>query len=355
MGLISSGIILGTPSTSVLMGWLVDTVGARRVLIATPPCVAVMVLAFSQTQNLFQAILLGFLMSAAAGGMDPASIRAIMQWVRPRSRALATGIQSTAVPICGIVAALLLPFLAVTFSWRISAMVLAGMILAAGMVLLLFYRDNPESVYARLRRGSPLKDISLVAGNRDIWLVCTFTMTLMTMQYVMVGYLILFLKDELGISAVLGGVFLAVFQASGAVWRIAWGLVSDVLLRGRRVPALALMGMITVMSMALMTWLPSDAPLLLVGMVIAVVGAGFMGWATLHPILLAELAGPGLTGTVVGFGRAIMRIGGFGIPPLFGLVVDRTGSYDMGWWMMAGMVSVGTLALAFLRRETRGS
>ena len=37
------------------------------------------------------------------------------------------------------------------------------------------------------------------------------------------------------------------------------------------------------------------------------------------------------------------------VAPLFGLVVDQTGSYDMGWWMLVGIAGTGTLVLGFLR------
>ena len=66
-------------------------------------------------------------------------------------------------------------------------------------------------------------------------------------------------------------------------------------------------------------------------------------------VLAAELVGPALTGTGIGFFVSILQIGTFGIPPVFGLIVDSTGSYDKAWWVMAGLPLAGIFFLAFLR------
>ena len=353
VGLISSAMILGSTTTLLLVGWLVDTLGVRKVLTVAPVCTAVFVTLLSQVQSLNQAIAMALLTTAAASALFPASARAIIDWVSPRARSLAMGIEQTSVPIGGVVAAALLPFLAVTFSWRYSLMVLALLIVAAGMVVSVFYREHPESMRTKKLKSSPAKSLTMVASNRDIWIASLAAMTMMALHFVVVGYLILFLTQKLGISTVAAGGFLALFQASGAIGRIGWGLASDLLLNRRRALALALTGVLSVVSMSLMVWLPSDAHPVVVGVVVFVVGTSVMAWASLHAVLVAELTSPALTGTVIGFSMTIMRIGAFGIPTLFGFVVDRTGSYDVGWWMMAGFVGAGTLSLAFLRPEAR--
>ena len=83
------------------------------------------------------------------------------------------------------------------------------------------------------------------------------------------------------------------------------------------------------------------------------VGMSVMGWGALYTIFVAELATPALTGTAIGFTNTAQRLFTFGILPGFGFLVDRTGSYDLGWWMMAGLAALGTATLAFMRPETR--
>ena len=353
VGLIASGLTLGGLPTNLLLGMMVDALGVRLIVTVSTVLCAALVLVFSQTQVFFQAVLVGLLLGAASSGVYPAVMKAIMDWVREGTRGIAMGVQQTSVPIAGITAALLLPFLATHYSWRYATMALALMILVSGLFVLVFYRDHPHASSQKWSWSSSLKGMTRVAGDRDILLVSLCGITAMALHAVFAGYLILFLKDEMGMSAIVGGYFLAVAQASSATCRIGWGLASDFVFHGRRVVTLALMGILSVLSMILMVWLPSDASPLLVGVVVFLVAGSFMGWPGIWPVLLAELAGSELTGTAVGFGMIITRVGSFGIPPLFGFVVDQTGSYDMGWWMMAGVAAASPLLLALLSPEGR--
>ena len=119
-------------------------------------------------------------------------------------------------------------------------------------------------------------------------------------------------------------------------------------------PALGLASALSAVSMVLMGVLPSEAPVALVSLLVAAAAIAVLGWTGLYGILIAELAGPTLAGTALGFSITVVRLGAFGVPPLFGLLVDRTDSYDMAWWALAGLAAVGTLMLAFLRPQTRG-
>ena len=142
-------------------------------------------------------------------------------------------------------------------------------------------------------------------------------------------------------------------------WRAAqwdaWvgGQVCDWLLRGRRVATLVMVGTISGLSLAILTWLPSDGHLAVVMLVAFVLGITSLGWSGVRTLFLAELAGPDLTGTAIGFVSTLSHIGAFAITPLFGLIVDRTGSYDLAWWMAAGVVGLGTLLMGFLSPQAR--
>jgi cyanate permease len=39
--------------------------------------------------------------------------------------------------------------------------------------------------------------------------------------------------------------------------------------------------------------------------------------------------------------------------PVFGYIVDRTGSYAFAWQILAGAVAIGIVAVAFLLKEPR--
>ena len=346
LGLITSGFILGGSVTLLIMGWLADTIGVRKVLPVGMMGMAVGLLLFSQIQSLVQGVLLALFTSALGSATGPPSVKAIMDWVSPQTRGLYMGIKETSVPISGFIAAALFPFLAMAYSWRTAVIFLGLFIAVSSIVFFALYRDKPVSSIGGARIGL-LKSISSLARNRNNWIVGLSTAALLALHFVFVSYLILFLKDDQGMSTSVAAGFLAIAFIGSVVGRVAWGLISD-LLGGRRIEVLAIVSVLSLLCMVFMVWLPLDASSLIIGAVVFVAGTTVLGWAGLPAIIVAELAGPRLAATGFGLLYLVSLLGAF-VPPLFGLVVDRTGSYDMGWWMMAGVGGIGTLLLAFIR------
>ena len=350
LGLIVSGIAVGTGATAVLAGWLVDVVGVRRLLTASTVVSAVAVFTFSKMESPVQGMILGILIGGALAVVVPAYGKAIIGWVTPSRRAMAVGTLEASMPVSGIIAGVLISYLVVTFGWRSVVEVLALVIALSSAVFFGFYRDKPSNVNMEGREGSrPRGRLFLVARNRDFWVSCLYGTVLAGVQVVLMSYLVLYLTEELDMSTVLAGTCLAVAMAGSAVGRIGWALVSDLVLHGRRVVTLVLIGILAALSMALMALLPSDSSLLVVFALVFTVGCTAMASSTLRVVLAAELVGPALTGTGIGFFVSILQIGTFGIPPVFGLIVDSTGSYDKAWWVMAGLPLAGIFFLAFLR------
>ena len=353
LGLIASALGLGTAVTVFLVGWLADVIGVRRLNVATLVGAAVGLLLFSQIQSVVQGILMASLIGVAFASTGPGYVKAVTDWVRPKTRGLALAICQTTIPVGGIISAILLTFVAVTFSWRVAVILVGVTTAVMSMVFFASYRDKPRSYTPGDRSDRLGNRLSLVLKNRDIWLTAFFTISVIGLLSVMVSYLVLFSREHFSMSAGGAAGLLIVFQISGAVGRISWVLVSDLLFRGRRALSLASVGVLAGVGMAFLALIPSDASLLAVLALMFAVGVTASGITGLHVLLISELAGPGLTGTAFGFTTMVGGVGAFGIPPIFGLIVDRTGSYSMGWWMMAGVAVIGSAMLVFVRPQPR--
>ena len=355
MGLIASGVFVGTAPTSLIGGWLADVVGVRQLQALTMGALCAGLLLFSQVQSLIQGFVLMILLGVVLSASFPVTVKGIVDWVTPRTRGRAVGSVEVVIPIGVIISAFLLPLLAETYNWRVAVMVVAIIIGAWGVVFFAFYKNRRHS-YTEGREGSkPPGRISMVARDRDIWLATLFGSALSSMYLVLITYLVVFLKEDLGLAPVVAGRSLAVAMVGSLVGRFVWGAVSDLLLQGRRVGLLAFVSTLSVVSVASLAWLPADASMPVVWGVIFVMGITAMGWTGLWTVLISELAGPGLTGTALGFVHTIVNVFVFGAVPLFGFIVDRTESYDVAWGAVAGLAAFGTLLLAFLRREGPGS
>ena len=355
LGLIASGQMAGMAATVLFAGWLADVIGVRRLWTASLIVVAVGTLLFSQIQSVAQGILVGVLIGIGISSTGPANAKAILNWVAPRRRAMGMGVNEATVVVGGIIAAGLLTFLAVTFGWRTAMVVVAITIAASGLLFLAFYRDKPASDGGADKTVNPLSKMFQVLRNRNIWMATVVGATITPLQRVLVTYLVLFLKEDLGMSAGEAGGLLAILMAGAAVGRFGWAMVSDLLLKGRRVGILAMVCMLAVVSLALLALLPSDASLSLVAVLVFVVGSVTLGRSGVYVVFMAEMPGPALTGTAVGVNNLVATLVGVGIIPMFGLIVDQTGSYALSWWIMAAFSGIGVLMLAIVGSRTGAS
>ena len=344
LGLIMSMILVGATVPGLLAGWMADVMGVRRLQTITRIGVAATTIAFSYITSLPQGLMLGVIVGIANGPSYANVTKAISEWVPPRMRGLAMGIEQSSIPLSGIIVALLLTSLAVAYDWR-RALIIAGVVVAVATVFFFFiYKDKAVSEDSREAQRRPGGRIGPVIKDRGMWFACLFGAAFQGFQPVVTSYLILFVREDLGMSAVASSGLLGVSMAGGTAGRIAWGLASDVL-RGGRVVTLLMVSVTSGLSMLVLVWMPSDTPLGLVLVIVFLMGATSLASPGLFAVLIAEQAGPGLTGTAMGFAITITNLGGFAVVPVFGYIVDETGSYGNGWLMMVGLAVVATAFL----------
>ena len=344
LGLIMSMILIGATVPGLLAGWMADVIGVRRLQTITRIGVAASTMAFSRITSLPQGLVLGVVVGAANGPSYANVTKAISEWVPPRTRGLAMGIEQSSIPLSGIVVAVLLTRLALDYDWRTSLLVAGAVVAVATVFFFAFYRDKPASEDSREAQPRSGGRIGLVIRDRGIWFACLFAAAFQGFQPVVTSFLIIFLRDDLGMSPEASSAVLGVSMAGGTVGRIAWGLASDVM-RGGRVVTLLMVSVTSGLAMLVLIWMPPDTPLGLVLVIVFLMGATCLASPGLFAVLVAEQAGPGLTGTAMGFAITITNLGGFAVAPVFGYIVDETGSYDNGWLMMVGLAVVATAFL----------
>ena len=75
----------------------------------------------------------------------------------------------------------------------------------------------------------------------------------------------------------------------------------------------------------------------------------------MYHTVLTETAGRKYAGTAVGFGLTMVEAGTTLGPPIFGLIVDLSGSYQVGWYVVAGYSAAGSLLALLTTRVVEGS
>jgi MFS family permease len=78
-----------------------------------------------------------------------------------------------------------------------------------------------------------------------------------------------------------------------------------------------------------------------------------VGYQGVSYALIGEIAGKARAGAGLGMMITINAACATLGTPLFGYIVDRTGSYPVGWRVVAATLAVGVFGLAALIREPR--
>jgi MFS family permease len=335
VGLLLPSIYLGGVLMALPSGWLTDRLGVRATL-ALGQLVIGGGVVLAATAGAGLASCLAFLLLAGFGFsvLNPSTGKAVVDWFPPRQRGVAMGIKQTGLTLGGLAGALVLPPLALAQGWR-RALLVAGVLplVSAGLVALL-YRP-PAALETIAHAGRPrLGQVTDFLRRPGILVVFASGLALSIAQSSVLAYLALYTRDTFAVSSVVAGQFLALATAGGTGGRLAWGAISDRLFGGRRRPGVvitALIGAGAYAGFATGAWLPT--PLAVVLALLA--GVGAFGWVGLYFALVAEIGGARHAGLLTGLAVAFSWSGVLVGPPLFGLMLEATGSYTLPWLVLA--------------------
>jgi len=392
----------------IAAGLLVDRIGVKRVLVpgtlVAGLCVGLLFVAPSYPALLALLALSGI----GCGCIYPSAVKALVTWFPPRERATAIGLNQSAINVSGIAGAALLPTVAMTLGWQYGFLFVGLLAMAITVVCFVLYREpagqplRPGVVaYVGDARGEVRGDVgsagrsgataagggggttpadvcgcampargaegAAVVGEagtapgasgwagvlallrrRDIWLLAGGGFFLGIVEFSALAHMVLFLKESLAYTAVAAGGLLALCEAAGAFGKPGSGLVSDRLFRGRRKPALLGLAIAAFAVCALFAVSGDDLGWLLYPC-LAVFGVAAIGWAGLYGTLAGEIGGARQAGLAAGLCSAMVNVGIVIGPPVFGLLVDRTGSYRLSWVLMTAAAGMAVVCWSLLR------
>jgi sugar phosphate permease len=338
IGVLLDALWIGTLLTLLPWGVLADRVGERLVL-ATGLGVCAAALVGAGYATMFGSLLLLVGLAGAAGAsVNAASGRAVMQWFPASERGFALGVRQTAIPVGGLISALVLPALGLR-----SAFVFLAVLCVAGALFGLMAIHEPEGAAA----DDVLEPRGLGATLRDhrLWLLCGGSSLYLVAQLAVVSFLVLFLHDERGLSDAEAAGVLAAVQAVAAVLRIGGGRWSDRI--GSRMRPLRLVGIGSAVTLALATAALS-APLAVLLPAFVLAGGLSMAWNGLSFTAAAEIAGRSRSGAALGMQQSALAAAGAVVPPAFAAVVAAT-SWRVGFGLAALFPLAGVQLLRPLR------
>jgi ACS family hexuronate transporter-like MFS transporter len=327
LGLLATAVFLGAGLALPFAGQLSDRYGARRPFaLALGLCGAGLALAAAASG-------LAWLLAAVVvyglgyGAARPPAARAIADWVPPHRRGIAMGLTATGASLAGLVCGWLVPPVVDTVGWRAVLAALGMATAGAAGLAWLGYRDG-EPERSTVRRvaalGHALRD-------RRMRRLCAATCLQAGAALSTTAFLVLFLRERIGLGLGEAGALFALAHAAGTVGRVGWGVLGDGVFGGRYETALAVVAGLAAAATLALGAAGAHAPPSLLWVLIFAVGATALGWNGLSSALAMRIAGRSASATASGLNLVAFSLGAVVFPPLFGVLVDATGSYGVAF------------------------
>ncbi|MBM4315142.1 MAG: MFS transporter [Deltaproteobacteria bacterium] len=193
-----------------------------------------------------------------------------------------------------------------------------------------------------------------MAGQRDMLVLGGIGFCFMASQFCFSTYLILFLTREMKYPIVVAGRYFALAFFIGAVSRVLWSLASDYLLAGRRKGVLLVIALVlffSSMALGMISFFPTLSPLL--SAAILAFGISGIGWNAIFLTIVGEAVDGDSIGLATGVSYFFGFLGSVVVPPLFGLMVDRTETYGFAWLFLTLCAGAILVLLNFFYREKK--
>ena len=286
------------------------------------------------------------------GLLGPSLSALLTRFSPPAQRNLVFSIQQTSVPLGGVLAALVAPFIAVTFGWR-WMLVSNACLLFLTIAMLQRGRprwDDARVPAARAIAANPFAGLRATWHDRRLRLLSVTGGALCWAQFCVAAYTVVACVEALGMSLIVAGTVLVVVQLCNAVGRMIAGWLADWLNSAARV--LAWLAWLMLATCIALIWLAPSWPTLLVYLLFSLLGITSGAWPGILMAEVGHLAPSGQVSAIISGMLIYVNLGKMLGPAIFAASYALTASYGIAF----GLVGVpAIIAIYCLTAVQRGS
>ncbi len=352
VGLFFSSFYLAMTGASFGTGWLADRLGVRKTTLQGHLLLGLCTAAAALSTTFEFGCVSFFLAGLGYSFLNPSSTIGVMTWFHRDERATAMGAKQTGVPGGGVLAAVLAPTLVLLIGWRGALAALGALNFVFGFLFSSLWREPGEEIHESPTAEERTADQGALNIGALLPISCATAMYLIG-QMALITYIPLYLKDALGYSPYWASQALALTQAGAMIGRVGWGVISDRLFGGRRKIVLILIGALSVLWFVALSFMDRSSSTVVLMSILFLAGVSIVGYQGVSYALIGEISGKAKTGAGLGMMITINAGAATLGTPIFGYIVDRTGSYAIAWQVLAVAVGIGMLAMAMLLKEPR--
>ncbi len=340
LGLVFAVNTVGAAVLSPFIGRFTDRIGGRLALIVVALTAAVSFLLLGAAAS-FSVLVVGAAFGAIAqAGSNPATNKLIAEDVPPGSQGTVTGIKQSGVQAFIFIGGFVVPSMVLAWGRPSAYIMFAAVSVGLALTAAWFLPRAPMSeALSSVRAHGRLP--------AEIWWITTYGFLMGFGGSATILYA-LFATERLGRSIVVGGAVPAVVGLTAIAARILWARYAE-RHHAYRSTLIVIAGLSVVASIALfgagagLWWLIWVAAVL--------TGIGSASWNSVGMLGLIVFAGPGAAGRASGVVLFGFLIGLGAGPPLFGWIVDSSGSYNGVW--LASLVAFLAGALTMVAWKPR--
>ncbi len=337
LGLHSTMFFFANMVMGLFSGRLIDLKGSKWGFLMGASLTGMIIILHSIAPNYLTLIIFGLFTGFFVSLNMPAANVGLSYWFPDQWKGTAIGIMSTAFPIGGMLAALLLPVSSVLFGWRTTIIFPGLFCLLCGIIIFFNYqeknkKDDIQKVQKTNQTSFKIVFLQLYK-NKDLMTMLPLGFILGATTGSIATHFTLFLYSDYGFSENIAGFGFAAVQLGSIIGRPIWGLISDRFLGGNRKIAFLYMGLMffplsIIMSSILKLFVPSIIYILLIAFFVGISGRS---WQGLYFTSIVETVRLEAVGISIGLSLIGVRAGLMLAPPIFGYIADLRGSYDYSW------------------------
>ena len=333
----------------LVMGRVMDRIGVRAGL-----AIAVLVWSLAAMGHALVRTVAGFgiaraLLGAGESGNFPAAVKAVAQWFPKSERALATGVFNAGSNVGVVVAALLVPPIALGLGWRWAFLATGALDLIWLALWVALYREpaRPPRLADAERSGADTMSWGSLIGRRQTWAFIVGKALTDPVWLFYLFWLPKFLDASFGVRLAGLAAPLVVIYVAADVGSITGGWMSGALIkrgwsvnRGRKT-ALLIAALCIVPTM----FAPAAGRLWVAVSIVSVAAGAHQWWSANLYTTVSDMFPREAVASVVGIGGCAGLFSAFGFQRLTGAILQATGGNYAPIFAVLGLAYLGALAL----------
>jgi len=356
IGMFPAALFLGQAIISIPSGIVTDKIGSRKMILFITLLLGTTFFVISVTQSFILLLIFIVFAGFAYGASHPTTNRGIVYWFPQQMRGTAMGLKQMGVTLGSASAALILLPIASNYGWQTATLFASVSLLVVGIFIYFVYKEpenNQLEQDNQTKEKINLAQIFQLFKHKILVLITISAMLLSGTQMILNTFIILFAYEKIGLTLIVAGTLLIIAELGGSLGRICWGIISDRIFKGKRIIVLLLISMIVAVVSMIIALLPSGTPFFILAIIVFIFGFGTSGFNGIWMNATTEIVEPTQSGVATGFSITFSSLGAVLFPPIFGSVVDYTGSYTGGWLFVTVLMIVSMITLTIIINKVK--